>query len=57
MDCDLEPLLAREEQISLSAVCSIATIVLLLYPCACDGGEDILGWEHCFAAEAWVKQI
>lgn len=56
MDCDLEPLLAREEQISLSAVYSIATIVLL-YACACDGGEGILGWEHCFAAETWVKQI
>jgi len=57
MHCDREPVLAREERVRLSAVCSVVTAVLLLYACACDGGEGILGWEHRFAADIWVKQM
>ena len=47
MHCDLEPLLAREEHIHLSAVCRIVSIALLLFACVRNGGEGIVGWEHC----------
>lgn len=46
MHCSLEPLLARRS-IHLSAVCSLVSIALLLSACARDGGEGIVGWEHC----------
>ena len=45
MNHDLEPWLEKEGY--LSVVCSIVSVVLLLYACVYGGGEGIQGWEHC----------